>query len=55
MSIEERDEIEWRHLCERVSKESDPHRLSQLLDKLLEELDARRKALHNQNQKSGGD
>ena len=52
MSIEEIEETEWQKLCERVSKESDPHRLSQLLDQLLEKLDARRKALHASGQKS---
>ena len=49
MSIEE---TEWRQLCESVSKESDPHRLSELLDRLIEKLDARRKALSGQSQGS---
>lgn len=50
MSIEEMEEKEWRQLCERVSKESDPRRLSKLLDQLLKRLDARREALNRRNQ-----
>jgi len=36
---------EWRRLCELVVTESNPERLSRLIDQLLEELDARRRAL----------
>ena len=32
---------EWRDLCELITHESDPQRLSELADKLLKELDAR--------------
>jgi hypothetical protein len=39
------DEKEWRRLCKLVSAEPDPQRLSELVDKLLKELDARREAL----------
>jgi hypothetical protein len=43
--IDEGDEKEWRHLCQLVSNESNPQRLSQLLDQLITALDARRQAL----------
>jgi hypothetical protein len=36
---------EWRRLCELVSAESNPERLSRLIDQLLHELDARRRTL----------
>jgi hypothetical protein len=39
------DDNRWRKLCEMVAAESDPHRLSQLLDQLLNELDDRREAI----------
>jgi hypothetical protein len=39
------DDKEWRRLCELVAAESNPERLSRLIDQLLKELDARRKAL----------
>ncbi len=35
----------WRRLCELVATESDPQRLSELLNQLVKELDARREAL----------
>jgi len=38
------DDNRWRKLCELVATENDPKRLSQLLDQLLKELDARRDA-----------
>jgi len=38
-------EREWRRLCELVATESDPGRLSGLIDRLLQELDARKEAL----------
>lgn len=50
MNIEIEDE-EWRQLCDRVSKESDPQRLSKLLDQFIKKLDVRRQALHGQGQK----
>jgi hypothetical protein len=31
----------WRNLCELITHESDPQRLSELADQLLKELDAR--------------
>jgi hypothetical protein len=47
------DDNRWRKLCELVATESDPHRISQLLDQLLKELDARREALRgNENSTS---
>jgi hypothetical protein len=39
------DDKEWRRLCELVTAESNPERLSRLIDQLLQELDARRQAL----------
>ena len=33
---------EWRRLCQLVAVEPDPQRLSELLDQLLKQLDARR-------------
>jgi hypothetical protein len=39
------DEQEWRKLCQQVAAEPDPERLSQLMDQLIKELDARREAL----------
>jgi hypothetical protein len=39
------DEKEWRRLCQLVAAEPDPQRLSELVDQLLKELDARREAL----------
>jgi hypothetical protein len=38
-------EEEWRELCDRVSVESDPQRLSELVDELIGALDARKQAL----------
>ncbi|GEM_PF-5668859 len=55
MGIKEIEEVEWRELCERASKELDPHRLSELVDQLIEKLDARRQVLHRQNQNFAGD
>jgi hypothetical protein len=39
MSTEER---EWQKLCDQVAKETDPHRLSELVDQIIEALDARK-------------
>lgn len=39
------NEQEWRKLCQQVANEPDPQRLSELLDQLLKELDARRETL----------
>jgi hypothetical protein len=38
------DDKEWQRLCGLVAAESNPERLSRLIDQLLRELDARRKA-----------
>jgi len=40
--FEERD---WRELCELVAKETDPHKLAELLEQLTDALDARAKQL----------
>jgi hypothetical protein len=39
------DEKEWRRLCDLIASEPDPKRLSQLVDQLLHELDARRREI----------
>jgi hypothetical protein len=36
------DQNRWRRLCAQVVDERDPQRISDLLDQLLKELDARR-------------
>jgi hypothetical protein len=38
---ESKKKEEWRSLCELITHESDPQRLSELADQLLKELDAR--------------
>jgi hypothetical protein len=43
------DDNRWRKLCEMVATENDPKRLSQLLDQLLKELDARRDAIRGRD------
>ena len=40
---------EWRSLCELITNESDPQRLSELADKLIKELDAREQTLRTKN------
>jgi hypothetical protein len=45
----ERDQ-EWRKLCELVAHEQDPHRLSDLVDRLIKKLDARRQELRTADQ-----
>ena len=42
---EQNDDEEWRRLCEAVSHEPDPQRLSILVDQLIKKLDARAAAL----------
>jgi hypothetical protein len=37
---------EWRKLCKLVVDETDPSRLSKLLDELIKALDARKRDLH---------
>jgi hypothetical protein len=44
------EEMDWKKLCELVSKESDPQRLSELLEQLIEALDARRAAFESNSQ-----
>jgi hypothetical protein len=41
------DESDWKRLCELVASEQDPQRLSEFVDQLLNELDARRRALRD--------
>ena len=38
MTIEEK---EWRKLCSQVAQETDPQRLSELVDQIIKALDAR--------------
>jgi len=38
-------EEEWRKLCDLVASEADPQRLSELVDELIEKLEAHRQAL----------
>jgi hypothetical protein len=48
----ERDQ-EWRKLCDLVAREQDPQRLSELVDRLIKKLDARRRELRNSDQRAG--
>jgi hypothetical protein len=41
---------EWKKLCELVSNETDPQKLSKHLDRLIQALDARRHALRGTKQ-----
>ena len=38
----------WRKLCEMIAVEADPHRLSELVNQLVKELDARREAIRQE-------
>jgi hypothetical protein len=38
---------EWRKLCDLVAREPDPQRLSQLVDQLIQALDARTQSLRH--------
>jgi hypothetical protein len=40
------EEKDWRRLCELVAKETDPHKLPELLEQLTEALDACAKKLN---------
>lgn len=42
------DEKEWRRLCDLISAERDPERISNLVNQLLNELDARRKKVEGE-------
>ena len=42
---------DWRSLCELITHESDPKRLSELADRLLKELDAREQTVSKNNGK----
>jgi len=44
------DDREWRQLCQLAAKEHDPVRLSEIVDKLIRALDARRQALQNREE-----
>jgi hypothetical protein len=47
------DEKEWRRVCDLIIAESNPQRMSELLELLLRELEARRKSnLSNHQSKS---
>jgi hypothetical protein len=50
MTIKKEKEEQWRELCDRVAVESDPKRLSELVDKLIGALDARKQALHKRGE-----
>jgi hypothetical protein len=39
------EEADWRKLCRRVADEPDPERLSELVEQLIEEIDALREQL----------
>jgi hypothetical protein len=43
-------EMEWQRLCKLVADERNPQRLSELVDELIEALDARRDALRSGKQ-----
>jgi hypothetical protein len=45
-------EEEWRELCDRVSVEADPQRLSELVDELIGALDARKQALRKDGERN---
>lgn len=47
-SESEKDQ-DWRKLCELVEREQNPQRLSELLDQLIKQLDARRRALRSRD------
>ena len=49
------DGREWRRLCELVLAESDPQRISELVDQLLRELDACRAAVRKSEKLLDGD
>lgn len=51
MTIKKEKEEEWRELCDRVAVESDPQRLSELVDKLIGALDARKQALRKSGER----
>ncbi len=38
----------WRKLCEMIAVEGDPHRLSDLVNQLVKELDVRREAIRRE-------
>ncbi len=49
---ESENDQDWRKLCELVSREQDPQRLSGLLDQLVKKLDARRQELRSSDQQA---
>jgi hypothetical protein len=46
------EEMRWQELCKLVAEERNPQRLSELVDQLIEALDARRDALRSGKQPS---
>jgi hypothetical protein len=46
------DEKDWRKLCALVAEESNPQRLSELIDQLIKALNARRRELQGNGQRS---
>ena len=56
MNANARDSLEnreWRRLCKQVLAESDPRRVSELVDQLLKELDACRDAVRRRENGDG--
>ena len=56
MNANARDSLEnqeWRRLCKQVLAESDPQRVSELVDQLLKELDACRDAARRRENGNG--
>ena len=45
-------EAEWQKLCELIAHESDPQRLSKLVDQLIHHLDSRQRALRKTTEPS---
>jgi hypothetical protein len=44
------EEEKWRQLCQLAANETDPQRLSELVDQLIRALDARRRAFYSSRQ-----
>lgn len=44
-------EEEWSKLCELVANEPDPQRVSELVDQLIEQLDAHKQALRSNKER----
>jgi hypothetical protein len=51
---EKEENQEWRDLCDLISKEKDPQRLSQLVDNLIRAMDERKQRLKAEAKKDSG-